>query len=152
VKVPVVAAGGIADGRGLVAALALGAAGAQMGTRFLATAECEIPEDYKRAILLARDTDTVVVRGKRAAHRDLKRELIARVKGSGAPESTPPEDMVTQFEQGLPSLSSAEGRPWVVRSAGQSAGLVHEILTVRQVIETTVEEARRIMGLLPQRL
>ena len=60
VDIPVVAAGGIFDGRGLVAALALGAAGVQMGTRFICASECKIHPAYKQAVIAARDRDTVV--------------------------------------------------------------------------------------------
>jgi 2-nitropropane dioxygenase. len=60
VKIPVIAAGGIADGRGLVASLVLGACGVQMGTRFVASVECTVNENYKRAIVKAKDRDTIV--------------------------------------------------------------------------------------------
>lgn len=60
VDLPVIAAGGIADGRGMVAAMALGACGVQIGTRFLTAKECPVHENYKQAILKAKDTDTVV--------------------------------------------------------------------------------------------
>jgi enoyl-[acyl-carrier protein] reductase II len=60
VKIPVIAAGGIADGRGLIAALSLGATGVQMGTRFMCATECKIPLKVKEAILKAKDRDTVV--------------------------------------------------------------------------------------------
>jgi enoyl-[acyl-carrier protein] reductase II len=74
VKVPVVAAGGIADGRGLVAALALGAQGVQLGTRFIATPECEAPDIWKQAIIRARETDTMVVPRGKAQGRVLKED------------------------------------------------------------------------------
>ncbi len=74
VKVPVVAAGGIADGRGLVAALALGAQGVQLGTRFIATPECEAPDVWKQAIIRARETDTMVVPRGKAQGRVLKED------------------------------------------------------------------------------
>lgn len=75
VEIPVVAAGGIADARGLLAALALGAQGVQMGTRFLVTRECTASDDHKEAILRAQDTDTRVVPIGRANARMLKEEL-----------------------------------------------------------------------------
>jgi enoyl-[acyl-carrier protein] reductase II len=74
VKVPVVAAGGIADARGLVAALALGAQGVQLGTRFIATPECEAPDLWKQGIIRARETDTLVVPRGKAQGRVLKEE------------------------------------------------------------------------------
>lgn len=77
VKVPVVAAGGIADARGLLAALCLGAQGVQLGTRFLASPECEAAEKWKDAIIRARDTDTRVVPRGKAQGRVLKDELLS---------------------------------------------------------------------------
>ncbi|HUT52854.1 MAG TPA: nitronate monooxygenase [bacterium] len=74
VKVPVVAAGGIADARGLVAALALGAQGVQLGTRFIAADECEAPEVWKQGIIRARETDTMVVPRGKAQGRVLKED------------------------------------------------------------------------------
>lgn len=76
VKIPVVAAGGIADARGMVAAMALGAQGVQIGTRFLACEECEAPEKWKEAIVKARDVDTRVVPRGPAQGRVLIDELM----------------------------------------------------------------------------
>lgn len=148
VSLPVIAAGGIADARGLVAAFALGAVGVQMGTRFLASEESDIPNDYKRAILLAKDTDTVVVREKGAAHRDLKRELIERVSGSEMDTLLPVDEIMSLLEKGtLKQLPK-----WIVSSAGQSAGLIHEILAVEKVIHLMMKVAREIMASLPGKL
>jgi enoyl-[acyl-carrier protein] reductase II len=147
VSLPVIAAGGIADARGLVAALALGAVGIQVGTRFLASEESDIPNDYKRAILLATDTDTVVVREERAAHRDLKRELIERVSGSEV-DTMPVKEVMSLLEKGtLKQLPK-----WIVSSAGQSAGLIHEILAVEKVIHLMMKGAREIIASLPGKL
>ena len=120
-----------------------------MGTRFLAAEECDIPGDYKKAILLATDTDTVVVRGKRAAHRDLKRELIERVKGYAMePSMETEEKIVALFEEAHPGHPRPQ-REWKVQSAGQSAGLVHEILPAREIIQRIMAEARKIMAVMP---
>ena len=75
VKVPVIAAGGIADARGLVAAMALGAKGVQIGTRFLVTPECEAADQWKEGIIRAKDTDTQVVQRGSAQARTLKDEV-----------------------------------------------------------------------------
>jgi len=152
VKLPVIAAGGIADARGLVAALALGAIGVQMGTRFLATRECEIPDEYKKALLLARDTDTVVVRGKTTAHRDLKKELIDKVQESEGKPLISVEEMVTQFEREGVREFPKDGIRWAGRSAGQSAGLIYEILPVEKVISRMMAEAQVLMTSLTQKL
>lgn len=79
VKVPVVAAGGIADTRGLVAALALGAQGVQLGTRFIVTPECDAPNEWREGIIRARETDTQVVPRGKAQGRGLKDEVQAGV-------------------------------------------------------------------------
>lgn len=79
VKVPVVAAGGIADARGLLAALALGAQGVQIGTRFIATPECDAPPAWKDALIRARDVDTEVVPRGKAQGRVLKEEILEGV-------------------------------------------------------------------------
>lgn len=82
VEIPVVAAGGFFDGRGLVAALALGAAGIQMGTRFICASECTVHDNYKQAVIKARDRDTVVT-GRTTGHpvrvldNKLAREFLA---------------------------------------------------------------------------
>lgn len=148
VSIPVIAAGGIADARGLVAALALGAVGIQMGTRFLASEEADIPDDYKRALLLAQDTDTVVVREKKAAHRDLKRELIERVSGSEMGPLLNADEIFSLLEKGtLRQLPK-----WVVSSAGQSVGLIHEIMGVEEMIHRLIDGARKVMASLTERL
>ncbi len=150
VKLPVVAAGGIADARGLVAALALGAVGIQMGTRFLATTECEISDDYKKALILAKDTDTVVVRGKIAAHRDLKRELVAKTLKAEREPLVPAEDIGVQLKgQGgeIPERISSNAR-----SAGQSAGLIHNILPVEELIASLMADVHALGRSLPREI
>jgi enoyl-[acyl-carrier protein] reductase II len=145
-RLPVIAAGGIADARGLVAALALGAVGVQMGTRFLATKE------YKRALVLAKDTDTTVVRGRGTAHRDLKKELIERVRGEGKDPSVTVKEMLAQFEEGRLREAPRTPGAWAVYSAGQSAGLVREVLPVEEIVRDMMREAIGLMASLPERL
>jgi len=157
VRLPVIAAGGIGTGRGLAAALALGAMGVQVGTRFLASEEAEVTPAYKKALLLARDTDTMVVRGKRMAHRDLKDELLMRV--------TPNLDKVTSEEwialherervqEGEIQSQLQERKMWPTRSAGQVAGLIHEVLPAREIMANMIQEAQAVLrglsDLLPQ--
>lgn len=132
VRCPVLAAGGVGDGRGLAAALALGAVGVQVGTRFLATREAEIPEDYKRALVMAKDTDTYLHRLKNAAVRLMKDDLRKRVSNVMAPP--PPGDLAISREALTPM-------PW---AAGQIAGLITEILPARAVVESMVQGAAAI--------
>lgn len=152
VTIPVIAAGGIADGRGLLAALCLGAVGVQLGTRFLATEECQIPEDYKRALILASDTDTVVIKGERSAHRDLKKELIERARSSGGGPLMNVKEMVEDFEKGTTKIHLVDKGEVSIRSAGQSAGLIRQILPVKEVIENIMAEAQQLMAHLPDKL
>ena len=156
VRLPVIAAGGIGNGRGLAAALALGAVGVQVGTRFLASEESEVTPAYKKALQLARDTDTVVVRGKKMAHRDLKDELLIRVTPNLDQASS--EEWVALHERERVQERELreqlqERKMWPTRSAGQVAGLIHEILPAGEIITRMVREARDALrgslGLLP---
>ena len=137
VSVPVIAAGGIVDGRGMAAALALGARGIQMGTRFLACDECDIAADYKEALLMAGDTDTWVFRNASGVgRRTLKKELLEcaaqMVKEKGAEGAlmawTPEREEATHHG----------------RAAGQGAGLVHAVLPAKEIIVSILSEAGRV--------
>jgi enoyl-[acyl-carrier protein] reductase II len=126
VDVPVIAAGGIADGRGMAAAFALGACGIQMGTRFLASSECDIPENYKQTLIIAGDTDTTVLTNAAGIGvRILKKELLQRVAHTSFPE---------EGVDGRIKIGNA-------RSAGQSAGLIRGIEPVGAIIQTILSEA-----------
>ncbi|WP_025270288.1 enoyl-[acyl-carrier-protein] reductase FabK [Hippea sp. KM1] len=145
VKIPVIAAGGIADGRGLVAALALGAKGVQMGTRFVASYECTIAEAYKEAVIKAKDRDTVVT-GRITGHpvriikNKLAREFI-KLENSGA---TPEE--LEKFGEGRLRLAAREGD---VKNgsvmAGQIAGLISDVKPVDAIIRDIIEEAKGVI-------
>jgi enoyl-[acyl-carrier protein] reductase II len=148
VTLPVIAAGGIGNGRGLAAALALGAVGVQVGTRFLASEESEVTPAYKNVLLLARDTDTTVVRGKKMAHRDLKNELLMKV--SSNLDKIDSTEWVSLHEQENRNEDEIQAhlqkrKVWPSRSAGQVAGLIHEILPVKEIIDRMVREARTIL-------
>lgn len=144
VKVPVIAAGGIGDARGFVAALALGAEGVQMGTRFLATRECEIEESLKQAILKATDTSTELRGGGtqrwRAFKEDFLRSTLADLKGiRGASEiDAQIADMLSEGDV----TSEIEVRG--VFGSGQVAGMIREIASVEEVIRSIVEGAAEI--------
>ena len=141
VDIPVIAAGGFADGRGLAAALALGAAGIQMGTRFICTAECQAHDNYKQKIVRAHDRATMVT-GSTFGHpvRSIKGPFIRRfeeLERNGCSE----EDFL---EYGAGTLRAAIVDGDVVEGsvmAGQSAGLVDDVLPVAELIARTVAEA-----------
>lgn len=138
VNIPVIAAGGIADGRGMAAAFALGAEGVQMGTRFLATIEAEVHENYKKKILNASIRDTVVT-GAKLGH-------PARVL------KTPFARQVVEFEVRNPQEAEmilvGSLRRAVIEGdldsgsfmAGQAVGLIEDIPTVRELIERIMRE------------
>jgi len=147
VHLPVLAAGGIGNGRGLAAALALGAAGVQVGTCFLASEESEVTLAYKKALLLATDTDTVVVRGKSMARRELKDELLTRVIPNLDKATT--KNWVVhergEWKENEVQSQLKERGIWPTRSAGQVAGLIHEILPAKEIIVRMVHEARDVL-------
>jgi len=145
VSIPVIAAGGIADGRGLAAALALGAQGVQIGTRFVCAEECKVHRNYKEAIIRARDRDTVVT-GRYTGHpvRVLKNRLareLLRLEEEGAP--------VEEFERlAVGSLRRAVEGDAEMGSlmAGQIAGLVKEVKPAAEIIREIVEEAAEVIS------
>ena len=145
VNIPVIAAGGIADGRGVAAAYCLGASGVQMGTVFLATEECPVSENYKNAILQAVDTSTTLTGTKFGAPvRGIKNELTKRYHELEEKSST----LMELEELTLGSLRKAAYEGDVENGSimsGQIAGLVNEIRPVKDVIEGIFEEAQKVL-------
>jgi enoyl-[acyl-carrier protein] reductase II len=145
VEIPVIAAGGIADGRGLVAAFALGAEGVQMGTRFVCSKECTAHDNYKKAFIKAKDRDAIVS-GRSTGHpvRCLKNKLTREFEAL--------EKAGTTLEE-LEKLGAGKLREAVVEGntqtgsvmAGQISGLINDIKTVEQIIEQLVEEAQQVI-------
>jgi enoyl-[acyl-carrier protein] reductase II len=141
VEIPVIAAGGIADGRGLAAALVLGASGIQMGTRFICTNECQAHPNYKRKILEAHDRATVVT-GASLGHpvRSLRAPFVRRfseLERAGVSEA----DLVAL---GAGSLRVAVQDGDLERGsfmAGQTAGMISDLPTVQALLERIVSEA-----------
>ncbi|HWQ89423.1 MAG TPA: enoyl-[acyl-carrier-protein] reductase FabK [Desulfitobacteriaceae bacterium] len=141
VKIPVIAAGGIFDGRGLIAALSLGATGVQMGTRFMCAAECKIPLVVKEAILKAKDRDTVVT-GYTTGHpvRCLDNRFIREFsrcerEGAGAAE-------LEKMGVGRLQLAMVEGD--ITNGsvmAGQIAGAVKRIEPAADILRNVMETA-----------
>ncbi|MBM4171048.1 MAG: nitronate monooxygenase [Ignavibacteria bacterium] len=129
-SIPVIAAGGIADGRQILAALALGAEGVQIGTRFAATVESSAHENYKRRIVEAKDNDTILILKKIGMARMIKNDFtneIHKLEREGADE----EKINTALGQKRERLGIFEGdEANGMLEAGQSSGLIKEILTV----------------------
>ncbi len=134
VNIPVIAAGGIADKRGVLAAFALGAKGVQIGTVLLATKECPVHENYKHMVVKAKDTDTVVTgRQTKAPVRVIKNMMSTEYLSM----SLQGVDIMELEKLTLGSLRRAVFEGDVERGsfmAGQSAGLVHSIRTVKEVL------------------
>ena len=133
--IPVIAAGGIADGRQLLAAFALGAVGAQIGTCLLASEECPIHANYKAAVLKAKDSDTIVT-GRiggtpvRILKNKMAREYVAREK-AGADKME-----LEQYTLGSLRRAVFEGDTETGSlMAGQVAGMMHEIRPLRKIFE-----------------
>ena len=145
VNIPVVAAGGIADGRGMAAAYCLGASGVQMGTVFLASEECPVTDAYKNMILEAVDTSTILTGEKFGAPvRGIKNELTKRYHELEEQSST----LMELEELTLGSLRRAVYDGDVENGsvmAGQIAGLVTEIRPVKNIIEDVIKEAREVL-------
>ncbi len=145
VKIPVIAAGGIADGRGMAAAFMLGAEGVQMGTRFLAAKECEISSSYKEKVVAAGDNSTTVC-GRRVGQpvRALK-SAFAR-SYSDLEESGASSEELDSFSRDAMRRAVDDGDE--TRGSfvcGQAAGLVKEEKTCKEIIEETCLEAERLL-------
>jgi len=146
VKIPVIAGGGIADARGLVAALSLGAEAVIMGTRFMATKECWAHSNVKEWMLKAEETDTMMIlQSLRQARRVMKTDKAQKVlemEGKGASL----EELLTVVggELGKKVLTTGDLNSGIL-ACGQVAGLIHGILSVKEVIDETVNGAGKIL-------
>jgi enoyl-[acyl-carrier protein] reductase II len=146
VDVPVIAAGGIADGRGMAAALALGAQGVQIGTRFICSEECIAHPRFKEKVLKAGDRTTVVT-GRSTGHpvrclgNRMTRQSLAMEK-----DGVPPQ-VLDEFGTGRMRLGLVEGDvDEGSLMAGQISGLIHDIKPVRDIVRDIVAEAEAVIG------
>ena len=141
VKIPVIAAGGIADGRGIAAAMMLGAVGAQLGTRFLVAKECSAHQNYKDKVLNAKDIDTVST-GKRLGHpiRALKTPFSLDLLSKEYDSSVSNEEL-EDMDKGALRLAVDEGDlQHGCFLAGQIAGLVNREQSAAEIISELVAE------------
>ena len=148
VKIPVIASGGMADGRSLVAALALGADGVNMGTRFMATQEAAIHQNVKEAIVKATERDTILtnrtLKNTSRVARNAVAEEVVRIQ----------QDPTKTIDDVRELVSGARGRANVLQggdvdggiwSAGQSQGLIHDIPTCKELVARISKEAEDII-------
>ncbi|MCR1809166.1 nitronate monooxygenase [Haploplasma modicum] len=149
-SIPVIAAGGIADRKGALAAFALGAKGIQAGTVFLATKECPIHENYKNIVVNAKDTDTVITGSDQAPVRVIKNQMAVeyiRLNKEGASFEELEKLTLGSLSKAIYDGNLNEGS----FMAGQISGLVREIKTVKEVIDefvigfTTYKESLEIL-------
>ena len=146
VDVPVIAAGGIADGRGVAAAFYLGAAGVQMGTAFLVAKECNVHQNYKDKVLKAKDIDTMTT-GRRLGHpvRVLKNPF-SREYGQKEYDSSISDAQLDQMGAGALRRAAVEGD--VQRGSfmcGQIAGMVHEERSAAEIITSIMTQTEQIL-------
>lgn len=153
VKIPVIAAGGIADGRGVAAAFMLGAQGVQVGTRFLCCDECTIHDQYKQMVLKARDIDTTVT-GRSGGHpvRVLKNKLtrsLLELEKKGATFEEMESITIGSLRRAVQEGNIDEGS----FMAGQSAGMVRSIQPAAEIIREMFAEAEaRLLAVRPEAL
>ena len=145
VKIPVIAGGGIGDARGFVAALALGAEGVLMGTRFIASKECPLHPKIVQWLLQARETDTLIIeRSIKNAARVMKTDFSQRVLET--------EEKGATLEELLPLISGDRSKGSYISgnvndaviACGQVVGLIHDIPSVKELIESIINEAELI--------
>jgi enoyl-[acyl-carrier protein] reductase II len=152
--IPVVAAGGIADGRGLAAALALGAQGAVLGTRLLASVEMQVSDEWKQMIVAAasRDAthdellDVVLPPYNRPHWPATGRVLPTRFAQEWRPRADELRARAPEFGAAIVRAVLDGGGEQYVPFAGQSAGLVQEVLPAAEIVRRTVDEAERILA------
>ncbi len=146
VNIPVIAAGGIADGRGFTAALALGASGVQIGTRFVCSEECTADNNFKKAIINAKDRDAVIT-GSSTGHpvRNLKNQLTRELERMEKEGKT--REKIEEYGSGRLRLAVREGdvdNGSVM--AGQIAGLIDDIKPVKIIIHDIIKETAEIIN------
>ena len=139
-KLPVIASGGIADGAGIAAMLALGAEAVQLGTRFIATPEASVHENYKRAVLEAEVDQTALVGRGTHPIRQLKNAFSAKYEAAERTGASREELEALFQEYSLKQAALRGDVEWGKVEAGQSAGLVHDILPAAEVMRRLVAE------------
>ena len=148
-KIPFVASGGMADGRSLVAALALGAEGMNMGTRFIATKEAPVHQNVKDAIVAASELDTrLVMRPLRNTERVLKNAAVERLieKERALGPNLKFEDIIDEVAGVYPKImleGTMDAGAW---SCGMVAGLIHDVPTVKELIDRIMAEANALIA------
>lgn len=154
VKIPVVAAGGICDGASMAAALAFGASGVQMGTRFIVTKESDFKQGYRDAFLKAAETDTVTMPGFFSEHcRYLRNEWTDELQKMMDGGMTDKDSKMLYYKVTGRKLAAEDGDG--VKGSllcGMVVGRVKDVPTVKELVDRTVREAEEIIGNLPKKI
>ncbi|MEH6564745.1 MAG: nitronate monooxygenase family protein [Halopseudomonas sp.] len=147
-EIPFVASGGMADGRSLVAALALGAEGMNMGTRFIATQEAPVHENVKQAIVAASELDTrLVMRPLRNTERVLNNAAVERIleKEARLGKDLKFTDIIDEVAGVYPKIMKDGDMELGAWSCGMVAGLIHDVPTCQQLIDNIMSQAEDII-------
>ena len=145
VKIPVVAAGGIGDARGFVAAFALGAEGVCMGTVFMATKECPIHPNLKQRLIEARETDTTMIfHSKGDPMRALRNPLTAQIQEMEEKGATT-QDIIELIGGGKGRHAAAIGEAdWTLLSIGQVVAQIHDVPTIKELVDRLMDEVAAV--------
>ncbi|WP_416730700.1 NAD(P)H-dependent flavin oxidoreductase [Fictibacillus sp. JL2B1089] len=152
VQIPVIAAGGIADGSGMAAAFALGAQGVQMGTRFIATKEAPFHERYKTSLVEADDTKTLIVGRSAGKIRRIYDTPYAQKLIQLEKNGVSPEEFIIHTSEDHHILGAVKGdlENGFINS-GQIAGAISDVPSVKDLLETMMKEAREAVSMLNNR-
>ncbi len=148
-EIPFVSSGGMADGRSLVASLAMGAQGMNMGTRFIATKEAPVHQNVKEAIVAASELDTrLVMRGLRNTERVLNNSAVERLleKEKELGDALTIQDILPEVAGVYPSIMQEGDMDKGAWSCGMVAGLINDIPTCKELIDSIMNDAEAILG------
>lgn len=142
-KIPVIASGGVGDAKGLLAALALGAEGVEIGTRFVATHECPVPLFFKESLCAADLTSTVVLGKEAMPIRILKNEISQQAAGMGEAKT----DQVMAEQKSADAFYVGEGgnKHTAIMPCGQVAGLINDVNSVNDVLSRMINGTKSIL-------
>ena len=146
-EIPFIASGGMGNGQQLVAALAMGAEGVNMGTRFIATKEAPVHQNVKEALVNASELDTeLIMRPLRNTERVLKNDAVTRIleKEKSLGDKIQIQDIFGEVAGKYPKIMKEGAMDEGAWSCGMVAGLIHDIPTCKELIERVVKEAEEI--------
>ena len=154
VKIPVIAAGGIYDGRGMAAAIAMGASGVQMGTRFMLSTDCTIPENVKTAMLAAKSKEAVAVDAmfRRGPHlRCLKTQIVTDLQNYENGNDAQSAVYMERFAAARDEQLLRDGKvDEALLPMGEVAGAITELRSAKEIIDSMMEEYKAAVSTMPQ--